>query len=133
MREKIVVLRGYRPASLLVAVTLASALSACGSSSSVLSGPGISCANYALQGTGRYHNETSVRVQVSNSTTHSARYAVEVILTASHDGPGAAPATHVTIHGSIASHASAELSRKVLTAHAVRRCRVTRITRLKRS
>jgi hypothetical protein len=133
MRERIAVLRDHRLVSLLAAVALAGALSSCGSSNSAQSAPGLSCINYALHGAGKYHNEVSVRVKVSNSTTHLARYVVEVALTASHDGPGDAPSTHVTIHGSVASHTSAELGRKVLTADAVRRCRVTRITQRRRS
>jgi hypothetical protein len=130
MREAIAVLRGYRLAALLAAVTVAGALSSCGGSDSAQSAPGLSCTNYALHGTGKYHDEVSVSVKVSNSTTHLARYAIDVALTASHDGPGDAPSTHVIIHGSVASHASTELSRKVLTADPVQRCRVTRTTRL---
>ncbi len=133
MREKIAVLPGYRMTPLLVAVTLASVLSGCGSTGSVVSGQGIRCSNYALQDSGRFRNEVSVRVKVSNSTAHPARYAVDVALTWSHGEQGDAAAAHVTIHGSVASHASAELGRKVLTAGPVRRCRVTRISRLGRS
>jgi hypothetical protein len=124
------VLRGCRLAAFLAALTLAGALSSCGGSDTAQSAPGLSCTNYALHGTGKYHDEVSVSVKVSNSTTHLARYAIDVALTASHDGPGDAPSTHVTIHGSVASHASTELSRKVLTAGPVQRCRVTRTTRL---
>jgi hypothetical protein len=126
MRDPIAVLRGWRLAGLLAAVTLAGALSSCGSSDSAQSAPGLSCTNYALHGAGKYHNELSVRVEVSNSTTQLARYAIGVALT----GSGGAPATNVTINGSVASHRSAELSRKVLTADTVQRCRVTRTTRL---
>lgn len=130
MRGAIAVLRGHRLAALLAAVTVAGALSSCGNSDAAQSAPGLSCTNYALHGTGKYHDEVSVSVKVSNSTTHVASYAIDVALTASHGGPGDPPATHVTIHGSVASHASAELSRKVLTAGPVQRCRLTRTTRL---
>ena len=133
MRDPIAVLLGYRLTPLLVAVALASALSACGSSDSVVSGQGIRCGNYALQGSGKFRNEVSVQVEVRNPTAHPARYAVDVALTQSHGEHGDAAAMHVTIHGSVASHASAELARKVLTARAIRRCRVTRTTRLGRS
>ena len=134
MRENIAVSRGYRPVSLLVAVTLAGALSACGGSSSVRSSPGVTCTNYALYGAGSYHNEVSVRVEVSNSTAHPARYAIAVELTtSSHGGSGGASSARVTIRGSVPSHASAELGRKVLTAGPVQRCRAARITRLSRS
>jgi hypothetical protein len=133
MRKGIAVLLGYRLTPLLVAVALASVLSACGSSNSVVSGQGIRCGNYALQGSGKFRNEVSVRVKVSNPTAHPARYAVDVALAGSHGEHGDAAAINVTIHGSVASHASAELARKVLTARAIRRCRVTRVTRLGRS
>lgn len=123
------VLRGNRLAGLLIAVSAATSLSACGGSA-VKSSPGVSCSNYALSGNGQYRNEASVRVQVSNSTTRAARYAVDVAITTSHSGAGGAPSAHVTIEGSVAPHASAELGRKVLTAYPVQRCRLTRITRL---
>jgi hypothetical protein len=127
------VLRSYRLVSLLVAVALAGALSACGGSASALPAGSVSCTNYALHGAGKYHNEVSVRVEVSNSTAHPARYAVDVALTAGRGAPADAASAHVTIRGSVASHASAELGRKVLTAGPDQRCRVIRITRLSRS
>jgi hypothetical protein len=131
MSVNIAVWRGYRPVCLVVAVTLAGTLSACGGSSSVQSSPGVTCTNYVLHGTGSYHNEVSVRVEVSNSTAHPARYAIDVELTtSSHDGPGGASSSRVTIRGSVPSHASAELGRKVLTAGPVQRCRAPRITPL---
>jgi uncharacterized protein (DUF58 family) len=127
------VVRAYSMAGLLVMVSLAGALGACGSSNAARSAPGLRCTNYALQGTGAYHNEVSVQVDVSNSTTHPARYAVRVDLTTSGDRPGSVPSVHVTINGSVASRASAVLARKVLTADRVQGCRVTRIIRLGRS
>ena len=128
MREKIVMLRGYGLMSGLVAVFLISALSGCGGSASVQSSPGLSCSNYPLHGAGKYHNEASVRVEVSNSTAAPARYAIDVILTAAANGSAVTPSTLVTIHGSLASHASGQLSRKLLTTDAIQRCRVTHIT-----
>src|SRR5260370_42172022 len=89
MRENIAVSRGYRPVSLLVAVTLAGALSACGGSSSVRSSPGVTCTNYALHGTGRYHNEGSVPGEGSNSTAPPARHAIARELTTSSHGGAA--------------------------------------------
>ena len=124
----IAVLRGYRAAGVL-AVSLAGALSACGGGSNAAqSAPGLSCTNLAVQGSGTYHNEVSVRVNVKNSTTHRARYAVRVDLTTGADQP-----TPVTIHGSVASGASAVLARKVLTTDRVQECRVARIIRLART
>jgi hypothetical protein len=121
--------RGYALVGSLVAVALAGALSACGGSTSVQSSPGASCSNYPLHGAGSYHNEASIHVEVSNATAYPARYAIDVTLTAAHDGPGGASAVHVTIHGSLGSHASGELGRKVLTADLIQRCQVTGITR----
>ena len=123
--------RGSHLVSTLVAASLLGALSACGGSSdSAQSGPGLSCTNYALHGSGKYHNEVSVQVEVRNSSPHPARYAVGVALTVSHGGPQDPAATSVTVYGLVPSRASSELSRKVLTAATVQRCRVTQITQL---
>jgi hypothetical protein len=88
--------------------------------------------NYALHGSGRFHNELAVQVKVENSTSRPARYAVDVDLTIS---PGAAAGSHshVTIYGSVASRASAELARKVLTTDKVQRCRLTKVSRIELS
>ena len=127
----IVVSRAHRMAALLVASGLAGTLSACGGGSDAAqSAPGLSCVNYALQGSGVYHNEVSVRVDVRNATTHRARFVVRVDLTSSGGQPASG---HVTINGSVASRASAVLARKVLTADRVQSCRVSRIIRLGRS
>jgi hypothetical protein len=125
--------RGRCPAALLVAVAaLAGTVTACGHSAGApaRSGvAGVSCTNYALHGNGRYHDEVSVSVQVDNSTARRARYAIRVELSASHPRPAGAPATEITIDGSVASRASGELGHKVLTAGPVRQCRVTRVSR----
>lgn len=122
-------MRGYCLARGLVAVAAMGVLSACGSSGPVSASPGLSCSNYALHGTGLYHNEESVRVEVSNSTGHATRYAIDVTLTGSGAGTARPPATLVTVSGAVASHASGLLGRKVLTTGPIQRCRVTRITR----
>ena len=58
------------------------------------SAPSVSCANYAIHGTGKYHDEVSVQVSVSNSTTAAGNYTVEVDLTAADPaGSGARPCT----------------------------------------
>jgi hypothetical protein len=129
MREKNAVLRGYGLVGCLAAVTLAGTLSACGGAAPVQSSPGASCSNYPLHGAGSYHNEASIRVEVSNATAHPARYAIDVTLTAAKNASGGASSMHVTIHGSLGSHASGELGRKVLTADLIQRCQVTSITR----
>ena len=126
--------RVYRMAGLLVAAGLAGMLSACGGGSDAAqSAPGLSCVNYALQGSGAYHNEVSVRVNVRNAATYRARFVVGVDLTSSGGQPASGPSGHVTINGSVASRTSAVLARKVLTANRVQSCRVSRIIRLGRA
>jgi hypothetical protein len=124
MRGNIVMMLGRRLICILAALAMAGAVSACGGTGSVQAGPGLNCANYALHGAGRYHNEESVQVTVSNPAGHAAAYAVDVTLT----GSATASSTLVTIDGSVPSHSSGQLSRKVLTAGPVQRCQVTRIT-----
>jgi hypothetical protein len=131
MRER-AVLRGYRLAGLLVAVILAGAVGACGQSAS---GPtftgasGVSCTNYAIHASGRYHDEVSVRVKASNATARTALFAVDVAMTVSRPGRTAAPTAHVTIDGPVPSRSSLELGHKVLTVGPVSHCRVTRVSR----
>lgn len=117
---------GWRTAGLLVMVGLAAVLSGCGGSAGVRSDPGSSCANNAVSGSGQYRNEVSVRVNVSNPATYRARYSVRVDLTTG----GSAPPVQLTITGSVASHASVTLARKVLTTGPVQTCHVDRIVRL---
>jgi hypothetical protein len=117
---------GWRTASLLVIAGLAGALGGCGASNAVRSDPGSSCVNNAVSDSGQYRNEVSVRITVSNPATHQALYAVHMDLTTS----GSAPPVHLTITGSVASHASAVLARKVLTTSPVQACHVDRIVRL---
>jgi hypothetical protein len=120
---------GWQTASLLVTVSLASALSGCGGSNAVRSDPGSTCVNNAVSGSGQYRNEVSIRVNVSNPATHPALYSVRMDLTTS----GSAPPVQLTITGSVASHASALLARKVLTAGPVQACHVDRIVQLRQS
>jgi hypothetical protein len=131
MRGRIVALRSYSRASVLGAVAVAAAclLSGCGSSGPASASPGLTCSNYALHGAGVYRNEESVRIEVSNTTTHAALYAIDVTLTGKGDGTSKAPATTlVTVSGAVASHASGLLGRKVLTTEPIQQCRVTHIT-----
>jgi hypothetical protein len=132
MKEVSAVPRGYRRAGFVAAFILIGAVSACGSSDAAQSAPGLSCVNYALQGSGKFHNELAVQVKIHNSTSRAALYVVDVDLTTSHD-PAAGGDSHVKIHGSVASRTSAELARKVLTTDKVQRCRVTKVTRIGRS
>lgn len=118
---------GWRTtAGLLAMAGLAGVLSGCGGSDAVRSDPGSSCVNNAITGSGQYHNEVSVRVNVSNPATHRALYSVRMDLTTT----GSASPVRLTITGPVASHGSTVLARKVLTAGPVRACHVDRIVRL---
>ena len=125
-------LRGFSLAGLAVAVTLAGAVGGCGQSAA---GPtftgasGVSCTNYAIQASGRYHDEVSVRVEASNATARTAQFAVDVTMTVSQPGRAAAPTKHVTLGGPVPSRSSLELGHKVLTVGPVSHCRVTRVSR----
>lgn len=124
---------GSRTAGLLITLAVAAVLSGCSSSNVAQSAPGLRCTNYALQGTGQYHNEVSVKVTVTNSTTQAARYLVRVDLNPSSDASASASSANVTITGSVASRRSAVLARRVLTADPVQACRVAKIVRLGQS
>ncbi len=120
--------RGYWLVGLAAAV-LTSAVSACGASTAATGASGVSCTNYAIHASGKYHDEVWVRVNVSNPTTQPAHYAVDVDLSIRKSQPGPAPAMHVTISGLVAANTSAALGRKVLSTDAVQRCRVTKLSR----
>jgi hypothetical protein len=113
----------------LAAVVLAGGVSACSHSTAATSASGVSCTNYAIHASGRYHDEVWVRVTISNPTTKPARYAIDVDLSVRKSQPGPAPAMHVTINGLVAANTSAALGRKVLATDVVQRCRVTRLSR----
>ena len=125
--------RGYRWASFAAVLMVIGALSACGGNSNAAqSAPGLSCVNYALHGSGKFHNELSVQVKVRNATSRPALYMVDVDLTISQEAAAHAH-SQVRIHGSVASRTSAELARKVLTTDTVQQCRVVKVTRIGRS
>lgn len=113
----------------LMAAILVSVVSACsGSSATTGTSSGVSCTNYAIHASGRYHDEVWVRVTVSNATTQPRHYAIEVALIVRASHPDAA-SPNVTVNGLVPANSSAELGRKVLTTQAVQRCRVTRLSR----
>lgn len=126
---------GNRLSGILVAVILAGTTGACGSSTSDSAGPpssdvvGVTCSNYVIHDNGPYEDEVSVRVEVHNSTSSTARYAIDVEMVSSEPGRGAALPGRVTIDGSVTSHSSVELGHKVLTSRPVSRCRVTQVSR----
>ena len=114
---------------IVVAALLSGGVSACSDSTATTKTSGVSCTNYAIHASGRYHDEVWVRVDVSNATTQPRHYAVEVALSVRSSQPGATAATHVTVSGLVAANTSTELGRKVLTTDVVQRCRVTRLSR----
>jgi hypothetical protein len=116
-------------AGLLSAAALAGALAACGSPASGLSAPSVSCANYAIQGTGKYHDEVQIKVSVSNSTPQPVTETVDVDLTMADPAGSGAPTMHVSLTGLVAAESSADLSRKVLSLGKVQHCRITRSSR----
>lgn len=128
MRPVTAVVRGYFLLG-LTAAALASAVSGCSDPPPKTAASGVSCTNYPIHASGKYHDEVWVRVNVSNSTTHPARYAIDVDLSVGHSQAGAGLTKQVTISGLVAAKTSAELGRKVLTTDAVNRCRVAGLSR----
>jgi hypothetical protein len=128
MKEVSAMARSYRRASVIAALVMIGTLSACGGSNAAQSAPGLSCVNYAITGSGTFHNELAVQVKVRNSTPQPVHYVVEVDLVTGQS-TAAGSHSHVMVKGSVPSGTSAELARKVLTPSKVVRCRVTRISR----
>jgi hypothetical protein len=123
-------MKSHRPwLVVLVAALLSGGLSSCSDSPSTTKTSGVSCTNYAIHASGKYHDEVWVRVNVSNVSAQPRHYAVEVALSVRGSQPESAAATSVTVSGLVAANTSAELGRKVLTTDVVQRCRVTRLSR----
>jgi hypothetical protein len=114
---------------IVVAALLAGGMSACSDSPATTKTSGVSCTNYAIHASGKYHDEVWVRVNVSNATAQPRHYAVEVALSVHNSQQEATAATNVTVSGLVAANTSAELGRKVLTTDVVQRCRITRLSR----
>lgn len=116
-----------RKIAVVIFVSAVSAVTACsgGGSGSTTSAPAVTCANYAIHGSGKYTDEVLVRVSVSNTTSQPANYTVGVGLTLADPAGSAAPVTKVTITGLVAAKSSSELSRKVLTVSQVQHCQIT--------
>jgi hypothetical protein len=128
MKEVRAMVRGYGRAGLAAAV-LACAVSACSQSTPATGASGVTCTNYAIHASGKYHYEVWVRVEVNNTTAQPARYAIDVALNVRHTQQAAVTAAHVTLNGLVAGKTSTELGRKVLTTDVVQRCRVTKLSR----
>jgi hypothetical protein len=116
-------------ASPLVAVILVGAAAACSDpASSSATASSVSCTNYAVHGTGKYHDEVWVQVSVSNTTTNPVNYTVNVNLAAADQAGSADPAMQVAITGLVAAKTAAELSRKVLSVSQVNHCQITHLS-----
>ena len=116
-------------ASPLAAAILVSAAAACGGvAASSTSAASVSCSNYAIHGTGKYHDEVWVQVSVSNTAIQPVNYTIGVDLTVADPAGSGTPAMHVAITGLVAAKTSAELSRKVLSTGQVRHCQITHLS-----
>ena len=112
----------------LPAVLLASAIAACGGSASTASASTVSCTNYAIHGSGKYHDEVWVRVSVSNTSSNAVNYLVDVNLTAADPKGSGTLTTPITITGLVTANSSTELSRKVLTVSQIQHCQIARLS-----
>lgn len=118
----------------VVAITLAlvGSLSACSGPKSAAPGhpsavESVTCDNYVLAGK-PHEDEVSVHVVVQNATARREGLAVTVRMTESQTGAAPAPATEVTVVGSVAANSVADLGHKVLTASPVKHCEVGEVT-----
>jgi hypothetical protein len=115
---------------LAAAVTLVGAVSGCSGAARATGASTVSCANYAIHASGRYHDEVWVRVNVSNSASRPAHFSIDVNLSVSPSVAASAPAPiQVTVSGLVPAGTTAELGRKLLTTSLVQRCRITRLSR----
>jgi hypothetical protein len=112
----------------LAAAVLGSTMSACGGSASTASASTVSCTNYAIHGSGKYHDEVWVQVSVSNTSSKPVNYVVDVNLTAADPKGSGTPTTPITITGMVTANSSTELSRKVLTVSQIQHCEITRLS-----
>lgn len=130
MNEKVAGLTSGRLVSSLAVLVILGAVTACGggSASSGTSAASVMCTNYAIHGTGKYHDEVWVQVSVSNPTPQPVNYTIDVDMTAADPAGSSAPAMHVAITGLVASKTSAELSRKVLSVSQVQHCQIAHLS-----
>lgn len=109
----------------LAAMVLATVMSACGGSASTPSASTVSCANYAIHGSGKYRDEVWVQVSVSNSSSIAVNDVVGVNLIPADPKGSTTKSAHITVRGLVAAKSSTELSRKVLTVSQVQHCVIT--------
>ena len=115
-------------AGLLVAGILITGAAGCGSSpSGKATGPSVTCTSFPIHGTGTYHDEVQVQVEVSNRTGSPADYQAEVIITLAGEAAANGP-MHVMVSGLVPAGSSAVLSRKVLTAGKALHCTVGKLS-----
>jgi hypothetical protein len=114
---------------LTAALMTAAMVTSCADSSHVSATASVTCNSYPIHGSGRFHDEIWVRVQVANRTGQPAHYTVDVELNLLHADPSAVSSADALVSGLVAANSSAELGRKVLTTDAVSQCRIVRVDR----
>jgi hypothetical protein len=116
-------------AGLLAVSVLVTTAAACSSSPSgkPLSS-NVTCTSYPIHGSGAFHDEVQVQVDVSNSTASSADYVADVSMTLAGGAAAGAP-VHVMVSGLVPAGSSAVISRKVLTASKALHCKISGLSR----
>lgn len=122
-------MRGRSLTGLTAALITAAMVTSCADSSHVSTTASVTCSSYPIHGSGRFHDEIWVRVQVANRTGQPAHYTVDVELNLLHANPSAVSSTDAIVSGLVAANSSNELGRKVLTTDAVSQCRIVRVDR----
>lgn len=122
-------MRGRSLTGLTAALIVTAMITSCADSSHAGATSSVICNSYAITGSGTFHDEIRIRVQVANRTSQPAHYAIDVELDLRHADPSTASSTDVVVSGLVAANSSAELGRKVLTTDAVSQCRIVRMNR----
>jgi hypothetical protein len=85
----------------------------------------VTCASYPIHGTGAFHDEVQVQVNVSNSASTPANYLADVTVTLAGSAAGT---VQVSVSGLVPAGSSGTLSRKVLTTSKARSCAISRLS-----
>ena len=115
----------FKSAPFTGGVLLAAALAACSGPARSTAAPTVTCVSYPIQGTGAFHAEVRVNVQVTNGSPAPANYRADVAIALA--GPPAG-SMHVTVSGLVPAGTAGTLSRKVLTASKARTCTISHLT-----
>ena len=114
-------------AGLLAAGVLVAAAAGCSNSPGKPAASSVACTSYPIHGTGAFHDEVQVQVNASNSTSASADYQADVVMTLAGGAAAGAP-VHVTVSGLVPAGSSAVLSRKVLAGSKAVGCKISRLS-----